>query len=51
MPILRGNGDEFAENLEQRCPVALLLDNSGSMSGQAIQQLNQRKGLLYLTNL
>jgi hypothetical protein len=40
MPIPRGNGDEFAENLEPRCPV-LLLDNSYSMSGLPIQQLNQ----------
>src|SRR5882724_2078577 len=30
----------FAENPENRCPVILLLDNSGSMSGQPIQQLN-----------
>lgn len=38
MPI--GKND-FADNQEQRCPVVLLLDNSGSMSGQPIQELNQ----------
>ncbi|BAY17374.1 von Willebrand factor type A [Anabaenopsis circularis NIES-21] len=32
---------EFINNPEPRCPVILLLDNSGSMSGQPIQQLNQ----------
>lgn len=31
---------EFAENPEPRCPVLLLLDNSGSMQGQKIEQLN-----------
>jgi uncharacterized protein YegL len=31
----------FAENPENRCPVVLILDNSGSMSGQPIQQLNE----------
>lgn len=31
---------EFAENPEQRCPVVLLLDTSGSMSGEPIRQLN-----------
>ncbi|MBN8943992.1 MAG: VWA domain-containing protein [Rhizobiales bacterium] len=31
----------FAENPENRCPVLLLLDNSGSMSGQPIAELNQ----------
>lgn len=31
---------EFADNPEPRCPVLLLLDNSGSMSGGKIQQLN-----------
>src|SRR4051794_4790090 len=30
----------FADNPENRCPVILLLDNSGSMSGAPIQQLN-----------
>jgi len=32
---------EFAENPETRCPVILLLDVSGSMSGQPIQELNR----------
>jgi uncharacterized protein YegL len=36
-----GNNADFAINQEPRCPVVLLLDNSGSMSGQRIQQLNQ----------
>jgi uncharacterized protein YegL len=31
---------EFADNPEPRCPVVLLLDTSGSMSGSPIQQLN-----------
>src|SRR3984885_1068379 len=31
---------EFAENPENRCPVLLLLDNSGSMSGRPINELN-----------
>lgn len=31
---------EFAENPESRCPVLLLLDNSGSMGGQPLQELN-----------
>ncbi len=31
---------EFADNPEPRCPVLLLLDNSGSMSGEKIQELN-----------
>jgi uncharacterized protein YegL len=31
---------EFAENPEQRCPCLLLLDVSGSMSGQPIAELN-----------
>jgi hypothetical protein len=30
----------FAENPENRCPVVLVLDNSGSMRGAPIQQLN-----------
>ena len=30
----------FAENPENRCPVLLLLDNSGSMQGQPIAELN-----------
>lgn len=32
---------EFADNPEPRCPVALVLDTSGSMSGAAIQELNE----------
>ncbi|MFC6619060.1 vWA domain-containing protein [Deinococcus radiophilus] len=32
---------EFAENPEPRCPVLLLLDNSGSMAGERIAQLNE----------
>src|SRR5580700_8032488 len=32
---------EFVENPENRCPVILVLDNSGSMSGAPIQQLNE----------
>lgn len=31
---------EFVENPENRCPVILVLDNSGSMNGAPIQQLN-----------
>lgn len=31
---------EFAENPENRCPVLLLLDNSQSMSGPPIEELN-----------
>lgn len=34
------NAAEFIENPENRCPVILVLDNSGSMSGAPIQQLN-----------
>jgi uncharacterized protein YegL len=33
-------GAEFAENPEPRCPCLLLLDTSGSMSGDPIAQLN-----------
>ena len=32
--------DVFAENPEPRCPCLLLLDTSGSMSGQPIRELN-----------
>ncbi len=32
---------EFVENPETRCPVILLLDVSGSMSGEPIQELNR----------
>ena len=31
---------EFADNPEPRCPCLLLLDTSGSMAGQPIQELN-----------
>jgi uncharacterized protein YegL len=31
----------FAENPENRCPVVLVLDTSGSMSGRPIQELNE----------
>lgn len=37
---------EFAENPENRCPVVLLLDNSGSMAGAPIEQLNEGVRLL-----
>ena len=30
----------FADNPENRCPVVLVLDTSGSMSGRPIQELN-----------
>ncbi len=33
--------DNFAENPEPRCPCVLLLDTSGSMGGQPIDQLNE----------
>lgn len=32
---------EFADNPENRCPVVLLLDISGSMAGEPIQELNK----------
>jgi uncharacterized protein YegL len=32
---------EFAENPEPRCPVILVLDTSGSMNGEPIQELNE----------
>ncbi|WP_348519752.1 hypothetical protein [Anabaenopsis sp. FSS-46] len=32
---------EFADNPENRCPVVLLLDVSGSMSGRPIEELNR----------
>jgi uncharacterized protein YegL len=35
---------EFVDNPEPRCPVILLLDNSGSMSGQPIIELNAGLG-------
>ena len=34
------DGIDFAENKEQRCPVLLLCDTSGSMSGDPISDLN-----------
>ncbi|MBI4696053.1 MAG: VWA domain-containing protein [Gammaproteobacteria bacterium] len=34
------SGAEFAENPEPRCPCLLLLDTSGSMSGEPISELN-----------
>lgn len=39
---------EFADNPEPRCPVVLLLDTSGSMSGKPLQEVNQ--GLQLLSN-
>lgn len=44
MPV--GNNADFLSTPEPRCPVVLLLDNSGSMSGQPIQQLNQGVAVL-----
>jgi uncharacterized protein YegL len=35
-----GFADEFVENAEPRCPCVLLLDTSGSMHGDPINQLN-----------
>ncbi len=35
-----GDGAEFADNPEPRCPCLLLLDTSGSMRGDPIAQLN-----------
>ena len=43
-----GEGLEFADNPEPRCPCILLLDTSGSMSGNPIDQLNQ--GLITFKN-
>jgi uncharacterized protein YegL len=34
------SGQEFVDNPEQRCPLLLLLDTSGSMQGQPITELN-----------
>jgi len=39
-------GASFAENPENRCPVLLLLDTSGSMSGGPIAELNEGITLL-----
>jgi uncharacterized protein YegL len=36
-----GEKTEFADNPEPRCPCLLLLDTSGSMRGQPINELNQ----------
>lgn len=35
-----GAGAEFADNPEPRCPCLLILDTSGSMRGQAMDELN-----------
>ena len=35
------DGAEFVDNPEQRCPCLLILDVSGSMSGQPIAELNE----------
>jgi hypothetical protein len=35
------SGAEFADNPEPRCPCLLLLDNSGSMRGAPISELNE----------
>ena len=35
-----GFADDFADNPEPRCPCVLLLDTSGSMQGDPIDQLN-----------
>jgi hypothetical protein len=40
------NAGEFADNPEQRCPCLLLLDNSGSMAGRPISELNAGLTLL-----
>ena len=32
---------EFVENPENRCPVILILDTSGSMAGKPIEELNR----------
>jgi len=41
MPVGQPEFPEFADNPEPRCPVVLLLDTSGSMSGEPIEELNQ----------
>ena len=33
--------DEFSSNRDERCPIVLVLDTSGSMAGSPIKQLNQ----------
>src|SRR6266699_2313939 len=35
-----GAGADFADNPEPRCPCLLILDTSGSMSGERINELN-----------
>lgn len=35
-----GDSADFADNPEPRCPCLLILDTSGSMRGQAIEELN-----------
>lgn len=35
------NASEFVDNPENRCPCVLLLDTSGSMQGQPIEELNE----------
>jgi uncharacterized protein with von Willebrand factor type A (vWA) domain len=37
------NAAEFVENPENRCPVVLVLDNSGSMRGAPIQMTVSRR--------
>ena len=39
---------EFVENPEPRCPVILLCDTSGSMSGEPINALNLVCGTIFL---
>jgi uncharacterized protein YegL len=41
VPFDFGEGIEFADNPEPRCPCILLLDTSGSMAGNSIKQLNE----------
>lgn len=38
--------DSFADNPEPRCALVLLLDTSGSMSGEPITELNDAVGML-----
>lgn len=38
---------EFAENPEPRVPVVLLIDKSGSMNGQPIEELNNGVNVLW----
>jgi uncharacterized protein YegL len=41
------SGAEFMNNPEPRCPCLLLLDNSGSMRGRPIDELNQGLALFH----